>query len=312
MIDLSCNIAGISFKNPIVMASGTFGFGREYSGFYDINKLGGFVGKGLTLQPKEGNNGTRMAETAAGMMNSIGLENPGIHAFLTQECAYWQSLDTVRIVNLGGGTLEDYRAGAELIQEHEQRVRKETGRSSIDMIELNISCPNVKEGGMAFGIQTDAARHVVRAVRNKTNLPLIVKLSPGAENLAEMAIMCEHEGADALSLINTISAMKIDIRKRKSVFEHGYAGLSGPAIKPIALRMVHQVAHAVTLPILGMGGITTAEDVIEFIMAGADAVQVGTANFINLRTGPDLIEGVTAWMEQEGVQSLDEIRGIIS
>lgn len=311
MIDLSCSIAGITFKNPIVMASGTFGFGREYSRFYDVSTLGGFVGKGLTLHPKEGNKGTRMAETAAGMMNSIGLENPGISAFLADECASWQSLDTVRIVNLGGGTLEDYALGAELIEEHEQKVRKETGRSSIDMIELNISCPNVKEGGMAFGIQTCAAQGVVRAVREKTTLPLIVKLSPGAEKLTEMALMCEHEGADALSLINTMSAMKIDIRRRKSVFEHGYAGLSGPAIKPIALRMVHQVAHAVSIPVFGMGGITTAEDVIEFIMAGADAVQVGTANFVNLRTGPDLIEGVAAWMEQEGVKSLSEIRGII-
>ncbi|WP_211747328.1 dihydroorotate dehydrogenase [Paenibacillus sp. Marseille-Q4541] len=311
MIDLSCNIAGISFKNPIVMASGTFGFGREYSRFYDVNKLGGFVGKGLTLHPKEGNNGTRMAETAAGMMNSIGLENPGIQAFLAEECTHWQSLDTVRIVNLGGGTLEDYIEGAEFIEDHEQRIRKETGRPSIDMVELNISCPNVKEGGMAFGVQTVAARSVVRAVREKVSLPLIVKLSPGAENLGEMAVMCEYEGADALSLINTISAMKIDIRNRKSVFEHGYAGLSGPAIKPIALRMVHQVAQAVPLPILGMGGITTAEDVIEFIMAGANSVQIGTANFINPRTGPDLIEGVANWMEREGVRSLDEIRGII-
>ncbi|WP_054955845.1 dihydroorotate dehydrogenase, partial [Paenibacillus dakarensis] len=267
MIDMSCKIAGVHFKNPVVMASGTFGFGREYGKLYNIENLGGICGKGLTLLPKEGNAGNRMWETPSGMLNSIGLENPGIQSFLEDECPFWETLDTVRIANLGGGCIEDYVAGAMQIQADEDK-RRSQGRSAIDMIELNISCPNVKEGGMAFGIQTEEARRVVRAVRDVVSMPLIIKLSPGAERLAEMAHMCESEGADAVSLINTISAMKIDIRKRRSAFRHGYAGLSGPAIKPIALRMVHQVAQAVEIPIIGIGGISSGEDIMEFIMAG--------------------------------------------
>lgn len=310
MTDLSCVIAGVPFKNPVMMASGTFGFGREYSAFYPIDELGGICGKGLTLHPKEGNPGIRMWETASGMMNSVGLENPGVHAFLEQECPYWETLDTVRIANLGGGCLEDYTEGARLIQENENKRRKE-GRSAVDMIELNISCPNVKEGGMAFGIQTEEARKVVRAVRREVSMPLIVKLSPGAEKLTEMAYMCEQEGADAVSLINTISAMKIDVRSRKSVFRHGYAGLSGPAIKPIALRMVHQVSHAVNIPVIGVGGISSGEDIMEFIMAGASAVQVGTAGFADLRAGVRLIRELETLMIEEKISHLDEVRGIV-
>lgn len=310
MIDMRCEIAGITFRNPVVMASGTFGFGREYGKLYDINILGGLSGKGLTLHPKEGNNGVRVCETASGMLNSVGLENPGIQAFLDQECPFWETLNTVRIANLGGGCLEDYVTGAKLIQNDED-ARRRSGRSAVDMIELNISCPNVKEGGMAFGIQTEAAQKVVRAVRNVVTMPLIVKLSPGAERLAEMAYMCETEGADAVSLINTISSMKIDVRKRRSVFDHGYAGLSGPAIKPIALRMVHQVAKAVNIPVIGMGGIASGEDIIEFIMAGATTVQVGTASFGDLRAGERIIEELTQFMNTEKINHLDEIRGIV-
>ncbi|SMF86220.1 dihydroorotate dehydrogenase (NAD+) catalytic subunit [Paenibacillus uliginis N3/975] len=310
MTDLSCVIAGVTFKNPVMMASGTFGFGHEYSQFYPIDILGGICGKGLTLQPKEGNPGVRVWETASGMLNSVGLENPGVHTFLEQECPYWETLDTVRIANLGGGCLEDYIEGARLIQTDENNRRKQ-GRSAVDMIELNISCPNVKEGGMAFGIQTEEAQKVVRAVRREVTMPLIVKLSPGAERLTEMAYMCELEGADAVSLINTISAMKIDVRLRKSVFRHGYAGLSGPAIKPIALRMVHQVSHAVNIPVIGIGGISSGEDIMEFIMAGAAAVEVGTAGFSDLRAGVRLINELETFMAAEKISHLDEVRGIV-
>lgn len=310
MINMSASIAGVHFKNPIIMASGTFGFGREYGKLYDVSKLGGISGKGLTLHPKAGNPGTRVYETASGMLNSVGLENPGIAAFLEKECPFWETLDTARIVNLGGGTLEDYVLGAEMIQ-RDADLRTSTGNTAVDMIELNISCPNVKEGGIAFGVKTVAAEEVVRAVRRATTLPLAVKLSPNAEDIAEMAQMCQEEGADAVSLINTISGMKIDVRRRSSVFNNLYAGLSGPAIKPVALRMVHQVAKRVTIPVIGMGGITSATDIIEFIMAGATVIQVGTYNFMNLRAGSSLVEELEQFMLQENIQSLDEIRGII-
>ncbi|MFF2911329.1 dihydroorotate dehydrogenase [Paenibacillus sp. NPDC057934] len=310
MINLSAKIGNVHFKNPIVMASGTFGFGHEYGKMYDVSTLGGISGKGLTLHPKAGNPGIRVYETASGMLNSVGLENPGIEAFLAKECPYWETLDTVRIVNLGGGTLEDYVLGAELIQ-RDADARERAGTTAVDMIELNISCPNVKEGGIAFGIKTPAAQEVVRAVRRATRLPLAVKLSPQAEDIAVMAQMCEAEGADAVSLINTISGMKIDVRKRSSVFNNLYAGLSGPAIKPVALRMVHQVAKNVNIPVMGMGGITSATDIIEFIMAGATVVQVGTYNFMNLRGGSTLVDELWNFMEEEKISSLDEIRGII-
>ncbi|AOZ91062.1 dihydroorotate dehydrogenase [Paenibacillus crassostreae] len=310
MIDLTCHVAGVPFKNPIVMASGTFGFGREYGQRYDISSLGGISGKGLTLNPKAGNEGLRVYETPSGMLNSVGLENPGIPYFLEHECAYWETLDTVRIANLGGNCLDDYVQGALLIQaDHDKRVA--LGQVVIDMIELNISCPNVKEGGIAYGVKTVAAQEVVRLVRQATSLPLTIKLSPNAEDLVGMAFMCEDEGADAISLINTISGMKIDVHRRSSVFRNLYAGLSGPAIKPIALRMVHQVAQHVKIPIMGLGGIVSATDIIEFIMAGASVVQVGTYNFMNLNGGQDLLEGLEQFMLDEKIQSLDEIRGIV-
>lgn len=310
MIDTSSSIAGVAFKNPIVMASGTFGFGKEYGALYDISKLGGLSGKGLTLHPKAGNDGIRVAETASGMLNSVGLENPGVAAFLQEECPRWESLDLARIANLGGNTIEEYVEGARLIDE-DAAWRAQAGRQAVDMIELNISCPNVKAGGMAYGINTEIAREVVRQVRGATTLPLVVKLSPNAEDIVGMAVMCQEEGADGVSLINTFSAMKIDIYKRRSMFDNLYAGLSGPAIKPIALRMVHQVCRAVTFPVMGMGGISSTEDIIEFIMAGATVIQVGTYNFVQMRAGEQLVAGLTAFMEQEGISSLDEIRGIL-
>jgi dihydroorotate dehydrogenase (NAD+) catalytic subunit len=310
MIDLSCNIAGIQFKNPIIMASGTFGFGQEYGKLYDINKLGGISGKGLTLNAKPGNEGIRVYETPSGMLNSVGLENPGVERFLQEECPAWESLDLVRIANLGGNTIEDYVEGARLI--HEDSLKRiASNKQAVDMIELNISCPNVKAGGMAYGIQTEVAREVVRKIRETTSLPLVIKLSPNAEDIVDMAVMCQEEGADGVSLVNTFSAMKIDIKQRRSVFDNTYAGLSGPAIKPIALRMVHQVSKAVTIPVMGMGGITSASDIIEFIMAGAEVIQVGTYNFMNLHAGTQLLQDLEAWMKAEKINSLDEIRGII-
>ncbi|WP_270504283.1 dihydroorotate dehydrogenase [Paraclostridium sordellii] len=300
MTNLNVKFGNIEFKNPLIMASGTFGFGKEYAEIYDIEKLGGISSKGLTLEKRDGNKGIRVFETPSGMMNSVGLENPGIKGFIENELQFFKDIDTVRIANLGGGTLDDYIKGVELLNDQ-----------PIDMIELNISCPNVKAGGMAFGIKNEVAREVVRAVRSKTKLPLIVKLSPNAEDIIGMAKVCEEEGADGISLVNTFKAMAIDINKKKPVFENVYAGLSGPAIKPIALRMVHEVCKAVNIPVMGMGGITTWQDAIEFIMAGATCIQVGTANFINPRIGLDIIEGIQNYMEEEGINSLDEIRGII-
>lgn len=218
--------------------------------------------------------------------------------------------NTAVIANVGGSNLEEYVQAVAMITENAQK-RRTMNRRGVDMLELNISCPNVKQGGMQFGIQTEVAREVVRQVRNVTALPLVVKLSPNAENITQMAVMCEEEGADGVSLINTFSAMKIDIRRRRSVFANTYAGLSGPAIKPIALRMVHQVAQAVSIPVIGMGGISSVEDIIEFTMAGAAAIQVGTYNFVHLHAGAELVHGLEQWMQREKVQSLDEIRGIL-
>ena len=297
MANLGVKFGNIDFKNPVVMASGTFGFGKEYNEIYDIQKLGGVSSKGLTLEKRDGNKGMRVWETPSGMMNSVGLENPGVQGFIDNELQFFKDLDLVRIANLGGSTLDDYVKGAELLN-----------NQPIDMIELNISCPNVKAGGMAFGIKNEVAREVVRKV---TDLPLIVKLSPNAEDIVGMAKVCEEEGADGISLVNTFKAMAIDIHKRKPVFENIYAGLSGPAIKPIALRMVHEVCKNVSIPVMGMGGITTAQDAIEFIMAGATCIQVGTANFMNPKIGLEIIEGIEEFMKKEGIKSLDEIRGIL-
>ena len=300
MANLGIKFGNIEFKNPVVMASGTFGFGKEYNNIYDIQKLGGVSSKGLTLQKRDGNNGMRVYETPSGMMNSVGLENPGIQGFIDNELQFFKELDFVRIANVGGGTLEDYIEGVKLLN-----------NQPIDMIELNISCPNVKAGGMAFGIKNEVAREVVRAVRKITDLPLVVKLSPNAEDIVGMAKVCEEEGADGISLVNTFKAMAIDINKRQPVFENVYAGLSGPAIKPIALRMVHEVCKSVNIPVMGMGGITTWQDAIEFIMAGATCIQVGTANFLNPKIGLDIIKGIESYMDREGIKSLDEIRGIL-
>ena len=300
MANMNVKFKDLNFKNPVIMASGTFGFGREYNEIYDIEKLGGISSKGLTLNQKDGNNGMRVFETPSGMMNSVGLENPGVQGFIDKELSFFSDLDLVRIVNLGGGTLDDYIKGAELLR-----------GKDIDVIELNISCPNVKAGGMAFGIKNEVAREVVREVRKVVDKPLVIKLSPNAEDIVGMARVCEEEGADGVSLVNTFKALAIDINKRKPVFDNVYAGLSGPAIKPIALRMVNEVSKNIEIPVWGMGGITNANDAIEFIMAGSSCIQVGTANFVNPKIGIEIIDGIEKFMKQEGIKTLDEIRGII-
>ena len=300
MANMNVKFKDLNFKNPVIMASGTFGFGREYNEIYDIEKLGGISSKGLTLNQKDGNNGMRVFETPSGMMNSVGLENPGVQGFIDKELSFFSDLDLVRIVNLGGGTLDDYIKGAELLR-----------GKDIDVIELNISCPNVKAGGMAFGIKNEVAREVVREVRKVVDKPLVIKLSPNAEDIIGLARVCEEEGADGVSLVNTFKALAIDINKRKPVFDNVYAGLSGPAIKPIALRMVNEVSKNIEIPVWGMGGITNANDAIEFIMAGSSCIQVGTANFVNPRIGLEIIDGIEKFMKQEGIKTLDEIRGII-
>lgn len=297
---LEVDFAGIKFKNPVILASGTCGFGKEFNEYFDIQKLGGISSKGLTLNYRAGNDGIRIWETQAGIINSVGLENPGVRAFVEKENPRMNSLDLVNIVNLGGHSMDDYIEAIEILNEHK-----------LDILELNISCPNVKAGGMNFGIDTCIATNVVSEIRKRCKHKLVVKLSPNAHDIVELAKSLENVGADGLSLVNTFLAMAIDIKKRKPVFENTYAGLSGPAIKPIALRMTHQVAHAVKIPIMGMGGITTAEDAIEFIMAGADVVQVGTASFMNPKIALDIIAGIDKYLEDNNINNISEIRGII-
>lgn len=297
---LATTINGVNFKNPVIAASGTFGFGREYHQLYDVGILGGISSKGLTLNQRDGNPGIRIYETASGIMNSVGLQNPGVENFIKDELPWMETLDTVILANLGGNTLEDYLEGITLLND-----------TAVDFIELNISCPNVKSGGMAFGIKADVAYQTVKEAKNIARKPLMVKLSPNAENIVEMAVACENAGADSLSLVNTFKGMAIDIRRRKPVFDNIYAGLSGAAIKPIALRMVHEVCREVKIPVIGMGGIYTVEDIIEFIMAGASAVQIGTAHFSHPLIGKEIVEGLETFLNKEGITHIDEIRGII-
>lgn len=291
-------LCGVPLAGPVIGASGTYGFGEEYAGIVQLRKLGAVSGKGLTLHGKAGNDGERLWETPAGLINSIGLQNPGVAAFIADELPRMKALGCAAMVNLGGGSIEDYEEGARLLD-----------ATDADFIELNISCPNVKEGGIAYGVKAASAEAVVRRVRACTTKPLIVKLSPNAENITEMALACEAAGADGLSLVNTFQAMAIDTEHRRPVFSNVFAGLSGPAIRPIALRMVYQVCGAVKVPVVGLGGIAAANDALEFIMAGATAVQVGTANFANPRACEDITDGIAAWMRAHGVHTLAEIRG---
>lgn len=297
---LEVDICGINFKNPVIAASGTFGFGKEFSEYIDLNKLGGISSKGLTLNRNLGNKGVRIHETPSGIMNSIGLQNPGIDYFIKEELPFLLSRDTVTIANLGGHCVDDYVRGAEILDQTDLKI-----------IELNISCPNVKEGGMAFGTDPSKAREVIEKVRAKTKKVLMVKLSPNVGNIGDFAKIAEDAGADCISLINTINAMAIDIRSRKPVFANKTAGLSGPCVKPIALRMVNEAANSVSIPVIGMGGIMTYEDALEFIMAGATAIQVGTANFVDYRAMLNIIEGMELFMKEEKIKSLSEITHII-
>ncbi|HHX69873.1 MAG: dihydroorotate dehydrogenase [Miniphocaeibacter sp.] len=297
---LKVNICGVEFNNPVIAASGTFGFGREFEPYVDLNKIGGISTKGLTYYKKDGNEGRRIHETASGIMNSIGLQNPSVSEFIKNDLDFMKQFDAKIIANIGGSQVEDYLKSIELIEQ-----------TDIEIIELNISCPNVKEGGMAFGIKCDTAYDIVKKVREKTNKVLMVKLSPNAENIKEMAISCVEAGADSLSLVNTFNALAIDIYKRKPIFKNITAGLSGPAIKPIALRMVKEVHDVVDVPIVGMGGIMNWQDAIEFIMAGSTAIQVGTANFIKPNVMEDIIDGIERFMIKENIKDLKEITGII-
>ena len=297
---LETSFAGVTFKNPVALASGTCGFGRELNEYFDIQQLGGLCSKGLTLNPCAGNDGIRVWETPSGVMNSVGLENPGVRHFIEEDLPWVNSLDLVNIVNLGGHSIEDYLEGVELLE-----------KEKLDILELNISCPNVKAGGMNFGVKAEAAAEVVREVRKRCSHKLAVKLSPNAENIVDLAKACEAEGADGLSLTNTFQAMAIDIRRKAPVFNNVYAGLSGPAIKPISLRMVHQVSKAVNIPVMGIGGISTWQDAVEFIMAGASVIQIGAATFTKPDIALDIIRGIDRYLEDNGIHSVSEICGII-
>lgn len=293
-------ICNVPFKNPLIAASGVFGFGAEYGELYEVGIWGGICSKGLTLNAKEGNTGCRIHETPSGVMNSIGLQNPGVEHFIREELPQMNNLGTTIIANLGGNSVDDYLIGIEKLS-----------ASAVDMIELNISCPNVKSGGMAFGIQARAAGEIVRLCRAKCTKPLIVKLSPNAENIVDVALACEDSGADALSLVNTFKALAIDVTRKKAVFDNVTAGLSGAAIKPIALRMVYEVCQKTKIPVIGIGGIANARDVLEFVMCGATAVQIGTALFSNPMVVKDILHDLQYYMNEQKLHSLDEIRGII-
>lgn len=304
---MSVEIAGVRFANPVIAASGTFGYGSEYEPILEVNRLGGICSKGLTLEARPGNGGVRLKETAGGIINSIGLENPGIPHFVEGQLEGMKKLAPVTIANLSGSTLESYVEGARLL-----------AAAQVPMIELNVSCPNVKAGGMAFGLECAAAASVTAAVKDAApNTPLMVKLSPNAPDLLGVADAVRKAGADALSLINTVQAMAIDIHRGQPLFDNVRAGLSGPAVKPLALRMVYDVVQCMNrlpeqerIPVVGLGGISCWEDAVEFIMAGASAIQVGTATFANPRCMTEIIDGLTAFMESRGYTSLADFRGL--
>ncbi len=297
-MNLTTTIAGIQFKNPIIAASGTFGFGREYNNFYDVGKLGGISSKGLTLEPRQGNEPVRIAETPSGMLNSVGLQNPGVEAFIQNELPFMRQTGAVVIANAAGSSEADYVRIVEILSE-----------SDVDMIELNISCPNVKKGGMAFGVEPEGVDHIVRAVRKVCKKPLIVKLTPNVSDITKNALAAENAGADAVSLINTVNAMAVDFKTRKPVLHAVTGGLSGPAVKPIALRMVYQCYRAVKIPIIGMGGIMTGEDVGEFMLCGATAVQVGTANIFDPYAAITVVNELTNLCESDNITNVQSLIG---
>ncbi len=300
MIDMSTDLAGVRLKNPVMTASGTFGSGMEYSEFVDLNRLGAVVTKGVSLTPWPGNPTPRVAEVYGGMLNAIGLQNPGIDTFIERDLEFLKDYDTKVIVNVCGKTIEEYVGVVEKLSD-----------TDVDMLEINVSCPNVKEGAIAFGQNPEALAHITKEIKKKAKQPVIMKLSPNVTDIALMAKVCEEAGADAVSLINTITGMKIDINKRSFCLANKTGGLSGPAIKPVAVRMVYQAAHAVSIPVIGMGGIRNAEDALEFIMAGAAAVAVGAANFTDPYTTVKVIEGIERYMKDNKVSSLKELVGCV-
>ena len=300
MSKMNVTLAGVELKNPVMTASGTFGSGEEYSEFVDLNKLGAVVTKGVANVPWPGNPTPRITETNSGMLNAIGLQNPGIDVFCERDIPFLKKFDTKIIVNVCGKTTEDY---CEVVE----RLANEP----VDMLEINISCPNVKEGGIAFGQDPRALEAITKEVKKYAKQPVIMKLSPNVTDVTEMARAAEAGGADVLSLINTITGMKIDINRRTFALANKTGGMSGPAVKPVAVRMVYQVANAVSLPIIGMGGIASAEDALEFIMAGATAVSVGTANFFEPRTTEMVVDGIRSFMERQKIEDIHEIIGVV-
>lgn len=300
IINTAVNIAGVEMKNPVTTASGTFGSGKEFAEFVDLNMLGAVTVKGVADQPWKGNNSPRIAETYGGMLNSVGLQNPGANYFIENDIPFLRQFDTKIIVNLCGHSIQEYCDVAERMSQ-----------ADVDLFELNISCPNVSEGGITFGTDPKMAERVVSEVKKYAKKPMIVKLTPNVTDITEIARGAEAGGADGISLINTLLGMKIDIHKRKPVLANKVGGFSGPAIKPVAVRMVYQVAKATSLPIIGMGGISTWEDAIEFIMAGATGIAVGTANFTNPFATVEIVKGIEEYMQTNDIKSLGEIRGIV-
>jgi dihydroorotate dehydrogenase (NAD+) catalytic subunit len=300
--DLRVNIGGFQLKNPVMTASGTFGYGREFEGLTDLNRLGAVVVKGISLKPSKGNPPPRIVETTGGMLNAIGLENVGLEVFINEKLPYLAKFDVPVVVNIYGKTIEEYAELAEKLDSLE----------GVGALEVNISCPNVKAGGVAFGVCPDPAREVVSAIRARTGKPLIVKLSPNVTDITEIARAVESAGADALSLINTLTGMAIDIHSRRPKIANITGGLSGPAIKPVALRMVWETARAVKIPVIGMGGIMTAEDALEFIIAGAAAVQIGTANFVNPRVTLDVLEGLENFLTEKKIPRIMDLVGTLA
>lgn len=299
-MNLSVDIAGVTLKNPIMTASGTFGSGQEYSGFVDLERLGAVVTKGVANVPWTGNDTPRVAETYGGMLNAIGLQNPGIDVFMERDIPFLSRYDTKKIVNVCGHSIPEYCEVVEKLSD-----------APVDMLEINISCPNVTEGGIAFGQKPEMAAEVTRAVKRLAKQPVIMKLSPNVTDITVMAKAVEEAGADAVSLINTLTGMKIDIDRRKFVLANKTGGMSGPAVHPVAVRMVYQTAHAVRIPVIGMGGVTTAEDAIEMILAGASAVAVGTANFFNPTATTDIIEGIERYMKKYHIDDVRELIGAV-
>ena len=300
-MNTSVTIAGVTFKNPVMTASGTFGSGMEYGDFVDLNRLGAVVTKGVANVPWPGNPTPRVAEVYGGMLNAIGLQNPGIDVFLKRDIPFLQHYDTKIIVNVCGKTVEDYLEVVEKLND-----------SAADMLEINVSCPNVKEGAIAFGQKADCLFDITSKIKNVARKPIIMKLSPNVTDITEMAKAAEAAGADAISLINTITGMKIDVHKRTFALANRTGGMSGPAIKPVAVRMVYQASHAVKIPVIGMGGIATAEDAIEFLLAGATAVSVGAVNFMNPYATVEIIEGIEQYMTKYGVEDIQELIGAVN